>query len=353
MTAQTHPTFAEVEQAANALGLHLDTVKQRLKLDKGNQKVAKNTAIYVALAPLFRQVVQQYITPELREKDPKGIVALETDFAALFAERLAPRRGAPSLFKRCCDALEIDATDSSWILHVVVASLLQGIIGKYAEHLSQQDSTQSSHPEEEFEIEAPSTQLGQQLKQVGLANEGAPLEMEVDISAKAVTQLLSDAEWQSHQMAVADIWQNLSLALTLRRGEEATSNWLEAALKRSSESKKGQRQKALVTIRQGQAVLDEALNAEPGKNDSQEDDEVQYGRRSAEFSAVLLDLTLNIFKRSEKPPITLTENDGHDVRRLLPSENLVRALTKIEHAVRLTDTAGPMLNKPKPPEFIS
>lgn len=344
MNSQANPTFSELEQAATALGIGVDVRKQRIEIATARDPKSKSAAVYTALAPLFRQIAEQYVGSDGVRTSKSGLAVLETDFTALVSAQLIDSRGAPSLFKQCCSALELTAEDAPWLLHIAIVSVLQGIVRKYTEHLANDESAdRKEDTTESGDVEQ--TALAVKFVALGWVVPAADQGEVHELSNIAIGRALGQAKWQSHIQAVQHIWQNLSLAITLKRGEPATSDWIERALGQTARPKRRTRIAALALVKQSAAALGKKVDAQSPL--AEDDAAGQYERRSVEFCAVLLDLTLAVLAKARTPPFVLTENDKRDVRRLQPSEKLLRSLARIEYGVRLADPAGPLLNKPK------
>lgn len=339
-------TADDVDQRLGALGVH---TTMQLAYDKRADRKLKNKVIFGALGPVFREIVLQYVSPNKPEKNATGLLAIEKDFAHLFEQRIAPSKGRPSHFKQCCAAWDLDASDSSWILHVVIVSLLQGVIKHYAQHLSQGVTDDQQTSRDGASNDGSLSDFGQKLQNLlaGIDTEslGVPLpSSNVDTSELRVQKTMGRTKWQGRLQAAEHIWENFSLALLLQRGDETTSNWIEASLKQTTGPKKVNRKTSQMLVKDGQEEL--LSRVTPDSASGMEANQVK-------FSVVLMDLVLAVLEQANpsEPAIKLDTNDGHDVRRLRPSKSVLIRLMQYQDKVRLTDSSGPLRNPPRPWEM--
>lgn len=336
-----------------------------------------NRVVFGSLQPIFRDIVLQYVTPNDRKDDESGLKAMEKDFAIKFGKLLLPGKGRNSLFRNCCiewglvDDVDgsFNAEDSNWILHVVLTSLLQGVIKQYADYLSRGSLSESESPDSGSDVDHNQTPsaVWQDLERL---RKETPSES-VRVKPTSVKSLVNDhtvdwmkkamdRKWQGRLQAAEHVWENFSLALAMQRGDQSAANWVAKALKNTTGPKKAQREQALKTkanvkdfASNSIAHLDATTLATPGLDYtlliSEALENVEYPN-ALKFSAVLMDLALEVLRDSSsfEPPLYLTENTGRDVRRIKPSESVLRALMTYQARVRLADTSGPLKDSPRP-----
>jgi len=337
-------TFSAFQQMSHAFGVDPGSAKRSAA--ELRAAAADPRAMHALLAPLFREVVERYVTAGTVASGEKGLNALEDGMAALMAEMLAVSRGAPGVFRRICDALELTQDDAPWLLHVTLATVLQGVIANYTKYLAKGSEPGRSRVDED-DVPIVETALGLKLRAAGLGGKNLEEPLLPEPEEADVAEETADV-WQSHLSACHDIWENLALGLTLRHGEPATSRWLEQALRQSSPQRRGTRVAGLALAGKGRKALEAELSDSVHAGGTAHDgDDPQVARSGLEFSAIVLDMVLEVLGRTAKPALTLTPNNKRDVRRLRPHESLIRALATVHGGARLCDPSGPILNKPR------
>ena len=272
MLNETAITFAALEQVANAAGLDLALAKTTHT--KGASKStpprfgdqSPHTIAYAAIGPMFRELASTFTDAKI---PAKGLSEGEALFSTYFQSELQPGRGQPSLFRRCCEALSIKDDDAPWIFSVVIVSLLRGVVTKYTEHLVDvnDDSTdfESSDEEDVSRDERIAREnfgmIGSMAAAFANASPAHTTQVKSDRSDQGnvkdaeLKALIRNGRWQSHYSASQQVWEDVALALTLRRGEDVTSRWIENALKQTAEQRRGVRLRALAKLRKNRDDL--------------------------------------------------------------------------------------------------
>ena len=350
----------QIRQAQASFGVY--AVDYRVP--QRTEEQIRNRVIFGSLQPMFREIVLQYVTPNKGEDD--RLKAIEKDFAGKFKESLLAGKGRPSKFKLCCiewglvDATDdsFNVKDSNWILHVVIASLLQGVIKQYADYLSRGSLSESESPDSESdEDDDIPSDVWQELERwrkesAGDSLQVKPTRVESLVNDHTVDwlQKAMDRKWQGRLQAAEHVWENFSLALAMQRGDQTAAKWVAKAMKNTTGPKKVQREQALKVKANVKDFAAESLeHLVPAIKVSEALEAVDYPS-ALKFSVVLMDLVLEVLKDSSsaEPPLYLTENLGRDVRRIKPSESVLRALMTYEANVRLADTSGPLKDTPRP-----
>lgn len=339
-------SFALFQQTAGALGIDPGTYKRDPNALKSAAEDPR--AMHALLAPLFRELVEHYIAPAQAGGDWKGLGALENEMTALVAAKLAVSRGAPGIFRRFCDALELTQEDAPWLLHITLATTLQGVIAHYTNYLAQGGDvplgTRSTEGDEALE----ETAMAQALRAMGLGKPRQQQEELVPPEPPSSDEMNADV-WESHLSACNRIWRNLALELTLRHGEPSTSRWIEQCLRQTSPQRKQQRIAALALAGKSRTALEKELaSASTSGNLDEEDDDPQVAKAGLEFSAILFDMVLELLRRTANPALVLTPNDKRDVRRVRPHDSLIRTLAGVNRGPRFCDPDGPLLQRPRP-----
>jgi len=366
LMGQSRLKIAEVLEVATALGIGIDLTAHNplLKLDS---KAAGSTDkwAYTALAPILRALCQQCCSVENSEK---GIAAIELKFENLLVQQLKGGRGRPSNFKQMCDSLEVTGDDAKWILHICLVTLIQGVIAKYSEYLAASgDSGEAADDDDDStgpRINSAMTDaFYAALKSSATSISPERLEDQSKDDAQLSADIANWERWQSLQSASQAVWENFVLAYSLDRDRTESSRMVEQALQDTSDSRARRRREANSKVKGAALKLTQQMaTANGGELDL---DESAHIRVQIEFTAVLVDLTIEslaplqvpeyVPKSAPKPvPLALSEmrpetgKRRHDVRRIVPSKELIRTLSRISKVVRAVDPAAPYLTKPEP-----